>query len=177
MFIKIFYTFDSILVVFLLKMRNRKRKGGIATKLTNSEYNYIAQKSSPNTKYYKTLPMAFFTGGIICCIGQAFNNLYKYLGSDETNAGILTSVTLVFLSALLTGMGLYGRIAKTGGAGTLVPITGFANAVVSPALEFKTEGYILGVGAKIFIIAGPVIVYGLAASVVYGIILYILELF
>ncbi len=146
-------------------------------KLTNNEYNYIAQKSSPNTKYYKTLTMAFIIGGIICCIGQAFNNFYRYLGVDETNAGTLTSITLVFLSALFTGMGLYGRIARTGGAGTLVPITGFANAVVSPALEFKTEGYVLGVGAKIFIIAGPVIVYGLAASVIYGAILYITQLF
>ena len=91
----------------------------------------------------------------------------------ETVAGTLTSVTLVFLSAVLTGFGLYDKIAKHAGAGTLVPITGFANAVVSPALEFKTEGYILGVGAKIFIIAGPVIVYGLAASAVYGIILFI----
>ena len=89
----------------------------------------------------------------------------------------LTSITLVFLSAFLTGAGIYGRIAKSAGAGTLVPITGFANAVVSPALEFKTEGYILGVGAKIFIIAGPVIVYGLAASVIYGVILYITQLF
>ncbi len=141
--------------------------------LTNNEYSELTKKCSPNTKYYKTLPMAFLIGGLICCVGQAFSNLYKFFGIDETTAGILTSVTLVFLSALLTGCGIYGRIAKVGGAGTLVPITGFANAVVSPALEFKTEGYVLGVGAKIFIIAGPVIVYGLAASVVYGIILYI----
>ncbi len=146
-------------------------------KLTNSEYDNLAKKCSPNTKYYKTLPMSFVIGGLICCIGQAFSNMYSYLGMDETQSGIMTSVTLVFLSALFTGCGLYGRLAKIAGAGTLVPITGFANAVVSPALEFKTEGYILGVGAKIFIIAGPVIVYGLAASVVYGIILYITQLF
>ena len=95
---------------------------------------------------------------------------------DKENAGTLTSVTLVLISALLTGIGVYGRIAKVGGAGTLVPITGFANAVVSPALEFKTEGYILGVGAKIFIIAGPVIVYGIATSVIYGMILYLFQL-
>lgn len=145
-------------------------------KLTNSEYDLLTKKISPNTKYYKTLPSAFVTGGLICTIGQAFSNLYSYLGMDETQAGTLTSVTLIFLSALFTGFGLYGRLAKIGGAGTLVPITGFANAVVSPALEFKTEGYILGVGAKIFIIAGPVIVYGLAASAVYGIILYISQL-
>ncbi len=145
-------------------------------KLTNNEYSALAKKCSPNTKYYKTLPMSFIIGGLICCLGQAFSNLYTYLGLDETQAGIMTSVTLVFLSAVLTGIGWYGRIAKIGGAGTLVPITGFANAVVSPALEFKTEGYVLGVGAKIFIIAGPVIVYGLAASVIYGIILYISQI-
>ena len=145
-------------------------------KLTNNEYSELTKKCSPDTKYYKTLPMAFITGGLICCIGQAFNDLYTYLGMDETSSGTLTSVTMIFLSALFTGAGLYGRLAKIGGAGTLVPVTGFANAVVSPALEFKTEGYVLGVGAKIFIIAGPVIVYGLAASVVYGIILYITQL-
>ena len=145
-------------------------------KLTNNEYSELTKKCSPDTKYYKTLPMAFIIGGLICCIGQAFNDLYTYLGMDETSSGTLTSVTMIFLSALFTGAGLYGRLAKIGGAGTLVPITGFANAVVSPALEFKTEGYVLGVGAKIFIIAGPVIVYGLAASVVYGIILYITQL-
>lgn len=145
-------------------------------KLTNSEYDLLTKKVSPNTKYYKTLPMSFIIGGLICALGQAINNLYSYLGMNETQAGTLTSVTLVFLSALFTGFGLYGRLAKIGGAGTLVPITGFANAVVSPALEFKTEGYILGVGAKIFIIAGPVIVYGLAASAVYGVILYITQI-
>ncbi len=146
-------------------------------KLTNNEYDSIAKQCSPNTKYYKTLPMSFIIGGLICCLGQALTNLYSVMGLDETQTGTLTSVTLVFLSAILTGCGLYGRLAKIGGAGTLVPITGFANAVVSPALEFKTEGYILGVGAKIFIIAGPVIVYGLSASVIYGIILYITGLF
>lgn len=145
-------------------------------KLTNKEYENLSQKCSPNTKYYKTLPMSFIIGGLICCLGQALNNIYISGGLDETQAGTLTSVTLVFISAILTGFGIYGRIAKCGGAGTLVPITGFANAVVSPALEFKTEGYVLGVGAKIFIIAGPVIVYGLAASVVYGIILFIAQI-
>ena len=144
-------------------------------KLTNNEYEKLSQKCSPNTKYYKTLPMSFIIGGLICCLGQALNNIYLNVGLDETRSGIMTSVSLVFLSAILTGFGIYGIIAKFGGAGTLVPITGFANAVVSPALEFKTEGYVLGVGAKIFIIAGPVIVYGLAASVVYGIILCIIQ--
>jgi len=125
---------------------------------------------------YKTVPMAFLVGGIICCIGQLLINLYKAAGAEETVAGTLTSVSLVFVSAVLTGFGLYDKIAKHAGAGTLVPITGFANAVVSPALEFKTEGYVLGVGAKIFIIAGPVIVYGLAASAMYGVILFIAQM-
>ena len=142
-------------------------------KLTRTEYGELAKRRSPDTKIYKTLPMAFLVGGIICCTGQLFHDLYAMSGIDETTAGTLTSVTLVFLSAMLTGFGLYDKIAKHAGAGTLVPITGFANAVVSPALEFKTEGYVLGVGAKIFVIAGPVIVYGLAASVVYGIILFL----
>ena len=144
-------------------------------KLTESEYGKLAKRRSPNTKLYKTVPAAFLVGGLICCIGQAVLNMYKSLGIPEEQAGTLTSVSLVFLSAVLTGFGLYDKIAKHAGAGTLVPITGFANAVVSPAMEFKTEGYVLGVGAKIFIIAGPVIVYGLAASAVYGIILFAMQ--
>lgn len=145
-------------------------------KLTETEYGRLAKLRSPNSKMYKTVPMAFLTGGVICCIGQLLINLYKLAGADEIMAGTLTSVSLVFLSAVLTGFGLYDKIAKHAGAGTLVPITGFANAVVSPALEFKTEGYVLGVGAKIFIIAGPVIVYGLAASAIYGVILFIAQM-
>ena len=144
-------------------------------KLTDSDYGKLAKRRSPNTKLYKTVPAAFLVGGLICCIGQAILNMYKSLGIAEEQAGTLTSVSLVFLSAVLTGFGLYDKIAKHAGAGTLVPITGFANAVVSPAMEFKTEGYVLGVGAKIFIIAGPVIVYGLAASAVYGIILFAMQ--
>ncbi len=144
-------------------------------KLTENEYGALAKRRSPDTKLYKTIPGAFVIGGLICCTGQLLLNLYSSAGLDKTAAGTLTSVTLVALSALLTGFGLYDKIAKHAGAGTLVPITGFANAVVSPALEFKTEGYVLGVGAKIFLIAGPVIVYGLAASALYGIILFITQ--
>ena len=144
-------------------------------KLTESEYGKLAKRRSPGSRMYRTVPAAFAVGGVICCIGQLLMDLYKMSGMDETMSGTLTSVTLVFLSAVLTGFGLYDKIAKHAGAGTLVPITGFANAVVSPALEFKTEGYVLGVGAKIFIIAGPVIVYGLAASAVYGVILFVLQ--
>ncbi|MBO6229939.1 MAG: stage V sporulation protein AC [Ruminiclostridium sp.] len=142
-------------------------------KLTEKEYGKLAKKRSPDTKMYKTVPAAFAVGGLICCIGQLLTNIYKATGIEAETAGTLTSVTLVFISAVLTGFGIYDKIAKRAGAGTLVPITGFANAVVSPALEFKTEGYVLGVGAKIFIIAGPVIVYGLAASALYGLILFI----
>lgn len=145
-------------------------------KMTNNEYIELTKKVSPGTKLYFTLPKAFVIGGLICCLGQALCNLYIYWGLNETNARSVTSITLIFLSALLTGLKLYDKIAKHGGAGTLVPITGFANSVVAPALEFKTEGFILGTAAKMFIIAGPVIVYGILTSVVYGIILYLVQL-
>lgn len=143
-------------------------------KLSNKEYDKLVKAASPKTKSLKTIPCAFLIGGAICTLGEGLLNLYAYLGLSEKNAGIVTSITLVFLSALLTGLRLYPKIAKLGGAGTLVPITGFANAVVSPAVEFKTEGYVLGLGAKIFIIAGPVILYGTAAAFVYGVIYWAL---
>lgn len=145
-------------------------------KMTNNEYDKLTKKHSPNTKLYLTLPKAFFIGGLICCLGQALFNLYTHLGMTELDARSVTSISLIFLSALFTGLKLYDKIAKHGGAGTLVPITGFANSVVAPALEFKTEGFILGTAAKMFIIAGPVIVYGILTSVVYGIILYIFQI-
>ena len=120
---------------------------------------------------------AFWIGGLICTLGQLIMNGYSALGLDKTDAGTATSMTLVFLSAVLTGLSIYDDLAKVAGAGTLVPITGFANAVAAPAVEFKTEGFILGVGAKMFTIAGPVIVYGVSASVVYGLIYWITTLF
>lgn len=153
-----------------------KKKGITDMKMTDKEYGKLVKKCSPNTKMYKTLPMSFIIGGLICCVGQTFLNIYKAFGLNMTDAGVMTSITMVFLSAVFTGFGLYDKLAKIGGAGTLVPITGFANAVVSPALEFKTEGYVLGTGAKMFVIAGPVIVYGLCASVLYGVILYLVRL-
>ena len=117
------------------------------------------------------VPKAFFTGGCICAIGQGLILLYTGLGLPADTASGACSMTLVALSALLTGLGVYDRLARHAGAGTLVPITGFANAMVSPALEFKNEGFILGIAAKMFVIAGPVLVYGLTASVVYGVLL------
>ena len=116
---------------------------------------------------------AFWIGGLICVVGQIFMNCYGAWGLEKQDAGTAASMTLVALSALLTGLSLYDDIAKHAGAGTLVPITGFANAIAAPAVEFKTEGFVLGVGAKMFTIAGPVIVYGLAASVVYGFIYWL----
>jgi stage V sporulation protein AC len=116
---------------------------------------------------------AFLVGGIICCLGQGLGNLYGWAGLPEKEAGTWVSVTLIFLAGLLTGIGIFDKIAKFAGAGTLVPITGFANAVASPAIDAKSEGYVLGVAAKMFTIAGPVIVFGTASSVVYGVIYWV----
>lgn len=144
-------------------------------KPTVNEYSELVKKRSPNTKSYKTIPCAFLIGGAICVIGQLLITLFKNYDIDPQTASTLASVSLVLLSAVLTGLNIYDNIAKLAGAGTLVPITGFANAVCSPALEFKTEGYVLGLGAKMFIIAGPVIVYGILTSVAYGFILFIVN--
>lgn len=143
--------------------------------VSKQQYSEMVKKASPNSKSFKDIPKAFLIGGAICCVGQALNDLLKSGGLDEKSAATWTSVCLVLISAVLTGLGYYEKIAKHGGAGTLVPITGFANAVVSPALEFKSEGFVLGLGAKIFIIAGPVILYGTAASVLYGLIYYFMN--
>ena len=145
--------------------------------MTEREYGKLVQSMAPKSPIWKDCLNAFWIGGLICTIGQLFFNGYTALGLDETNAGTATSMTLVAISALLTGLSLYDNIAKHAGAGTLVPITGFANSIAAPAVEFKTEGFILGVGAKMFTIAGPVIVYGVSASVVYGLIYWITTLF
>lgn len=145
--------------------------------ISNEEYGELTKRRSHNSKLYKTVPMAFLVGGLICTLGQLLTNLYMMAGISNDTASSLTSISLIFLSILFTGLEWYDRIAQHAGAGTLVPITGFANAVASPALEFKSEGYVLGLGAKMFVIAGPVIVYGVSASVVYGIIYYIAGLF
>lgn len=137
---------------------------------------YVDQKS-PNSPLWKDLIWAFVVGGLICIIGQLISDGYKMLGLEKDGITSLTSVSMVFLGALFTGLGLYDQLAKHAGAGTIVPITGFANSIVSPAMEFKSEGFVLGLAAKMFVIAGPVLVYGITASVAAGLIYYILSLF
>lgn len=141
--------------------------------MTEKEYSSLVQEMMPKSPIVKDCSKAFVIGGLICTLGQVFINLYTYWGLEQQDAATAASISLVALSALLTGLSLYDNLAKHAGAGTLVPITGFANAIAAPAVEFKTEGFILGVGAKMFTIAGPVIVYGLAASVVYGFIYWL----
>lgn len=145
--------------------------------MTEKEYGKLVKKHSPKSPIGKDCLLAFIIGGLICTLGQVFMNMYAAVGLDKTNAGTATCISLIFLSALLTGLSLYDNIAKFAGAGTLVPITGFANSITAPAVEFKTEGFVLGVGAKMFTIAGPVMVYGVSASVVYGLIYWITTLF
>lgn len=143
--------------------------------ITPQQYSDMTKKASPNSKSWFNIPKAFLIGGLICGLGQLLAEWFINSGMSKRNAALLTSITLIFLSALFTGLKIYEKIAKHAGAGTLVPITGFANAVVSPAIEFKSEGYVLGIGAKIFIISGPVILYGVTASVIYGLIYYLIR--
>ena len=146
-------------------------------KISKQEYDVMNRRASARTRHWVTLPVSFLVGGGICTFGQALLNFYRWVGLQQTDAGTMVSVTLIFLTVLFTGLSLFHRLAKFAGAGTLVPITGFANAMVSPALEFKSEGFVLGLGAKLFVIAGPVLVYGISASILYGIILYLFEVF
>ena len=145
--------------------------------MTEKQYARLVKELSPASPMKRDCFNAFWIGGTICLIGQLLQNGYLALGLEKDQAGTYTSMTLVALSALLTGLSLYDDIARYAGAGTLVPITGFANAIAAPAVEFKTEGFILGTAAKMFNIAGPVIVYGVSASVVYGLIYWITTLF
>lgn len=145
--------------------------------MTEKDYQQLVQDTVPKSPIWKDCLNAFLIGGLICTLGQLIINGYMALGLEKPDAGTAGSMTLVALSALLTGFSVYDDIAKHAGAGTLVPITGFANAIAAPAVEFKTEGFVLGVGAKIFTIAGPVIAYGVAASAVYGLIYWITTLF
>ncbi len=144
-------------------------------KLTKSEYAKMLEQKSPPSNLLMDMLWAFGIGGLICTIGQAVSNFFSSQGMDKNDTAAATAITMVFLGALLTGLKLYDKIAKHAGAGTLVPITGFANAIVSPAMEFKSEGYIMGLGTKLFAIAGPVLVYGISASVIYGLLLFLLK--
>ncbi len=143
--------------------------------MSKKEYQKYVRDRAKKSPLLKDCVLAFLIGGAICVVGQAIMDGFTSLGLEKLDAGTATSITLVGLSALLTGLNLYNKLARYGGAGTLVPITGFANAVVSPAIDFKSEGFITGMSAKMFTVAGPVIVYGVTASVVYGLILMLVD--
>lgn len=144
--------------------------------MNNKEYDKIVKEKSPGSKFYITFPKAFIIGGLICVIGEAFRQLFLYYQFSTVQAGNAVSIVMIFLGAFLTGIGVYEKIGKHGGAGTAVPITGFANSIVSPAMEFKSEGLVMGVGAKMFVIAGPVLVYGALSSIIVGLIYYFMHI-
>lgn len=143
--------------------------------LSPKQYQDFLKSKNPPSPVWKNTALAFVTGGAICCLGQALRDGFLLLGLDLEQAGTAASIALLFLSALFTGLGLYHKLARYAGAGTLVPITGFANAVVSPAIDFKSEGIVTGMAAKMFLVAGPVIVFGTLASVIYGVVLMLLR--
>lgn len=145
-------------------------------KISKKEYDQMVKQASPNSPVLKDCVLAFLFGGFICTIGQVLCNLYVNMGLELKDARAFVSISLIFISALFTAIGWYDSIAKHAGAGTLVPITGFANSMVSPAMEFKSEGFITGLGAKLFTVAGPVLVFGITASVVYGLIIFIFQI-
>lgn len=144
--------------------------------ISKKEYGKMTKKASPPSPIFSDCLKAFIVGGLVCCFGQALFNLYTVAGIEEKTAKMLVSASLIFITAMLTALHVYERYAKFAGAGSLVPITGFANAMVSPAIEFKAEGQILGLGVKMFTVAGPVLVYGITASVIYGVVLWIISL-
>lgn len=146
-------------------------------KVSNKEYSEMTKKASPPSPKVKDFLSAFLIGGLICVIGELLKAFYESIGLVEDAVLMAVPVTLIFAAALLTGLGLFEKIAKRAGAGTLVPITGFANAVVSPAIEFRPEGHVLGIGVKMFAVAGPVLLFGTVASVLYGIIYWVISLF
>ena len=143
--------------------------------MTNSEYDKLVSQRAKASPMGRNILWAFLIGGTICTIGQALMNFYQTLGLDQDSAGAAVSITLILVTALLTGLGWFDKLAKLAGAGTLVPITGFANAMVSPAMEFKNEGYVTGSAVKLFSVAGPVLVFGISASVIYGLILVLMQ--
>lgn len=144
--------------------------------MSNAEYNAYVQGKAKPSPILKNMVWAFCVGGLICLLGQGLTDFYKSRGLSAEAAGTAECVTLIFLAAFLTGIGVFDKIAKHAGAGTMVPITGFANAMVSPAMEFKQEGFVTGTAVKLFTVAGPVLVYGISASVVYGVILWVVGL-
>ena len=150
------------------------REGHCVKIVSKQEYSRRVEEVSPPSPVGKDCLLAFLFGGAVCTLGQGLCSFYQSLGLEISQARTGVSISLIFLSALLTALGLYDRMAKYAGAGTLVPITGFANAMVSPALEFKSEGFITGTAAKLFVVAGPVLVYGISASILYGLLLYFL---
>ena len=146
-------------------------------KYNKEEYKEYVEKKSPKPSYIKNYILAFIVGGIICCIGHGINDIYmKMISLDKETASAATSMTLIFIGSFLTGLGVYDLIGKRAGAGSIIPITGFANSIVSPAMEFKREGYVLGVGANLFKIAGPVLVYGVSSSIICGLIYYAIKI-
>lgn len=145
-------------------------------KKRNEMYNKYVNAATPVHSCLKNVWRAFLVGGLVCTLGQGLNSLFMYFGSPETTAGMYTILALILISALLTGAGVFSKIAKYAGAGVLVPITGFANAVASPAIEFKKEGQVYGIGCKIFTIAGPVILYGVVTSFVLGLIHWVVKI-
>lgn len=145
--------------------------------MTNKEYGEYVNGKSKSSPMLKNMLWAFGVGGLLCAFGEFLLHAYQNWGLDKDNASLLVSITLIFLSALFTGLKLYDKLAKRAGAGTLVPITGFANSIAAPAMEFKSEGLITGMAAKMFTIAGPVLVFGISASVIYGLILVLLQRF
>ena len=149
--------------------------GGYYMNIQNTKKNYqeFVDKKTPNSPIFKNCSNAFFVGGLICCIGQIINEFCKYNNLDPQISGTIVSIVLIGLSAFLTGLNLFNKIGKFAGAGSLIPITGFANSIVSPAMEYKSEGYVMGVGAKMFTVAGPVLVYGISSSILVGIIYFI----
>ena len=148
-------------------------KGVFLMNMSKKEYNAYVQRLAPKSPIWKDLLNAFWTGGLICVLGQLIQNGWAAAGLDKDAAGSATAISLIFLSAVLTALSVYNCIAKFAGAGTLVPITGFANSVVSPAMEYRSEGLVTGMAAKMFTIAGPVLVYGTVASVLYGVIYWL----
>lgn len=141
---------------------------------TKKDYQKLVEQKSPNSPIWLNIFKAFIVGGIICCIGQGIMDWLKSIGFDKDTASATTSVILVFSGIFLTAIGVYSKIGKFAGAGSIVPITGFANSIASPAIEFKSEGLVLGVGAKLFQIAGPVLVYGITSSIIVGVIYYMI---